>query len=401
MSGLVLNNVTKQFGTFTAVENVHLSVPHGTFVCLLGPSGCGKTTLLRMIAGLEDPTNGAILLDGADITRVPTHKRNLGMVFQSLALFPHLSVGENIAYPLRIRGAAREEQKKRVDELLTLIHLSGYGDRPVSKLSGGQRQRVAIARALALSPRLFLLDEPLSALDAKLREAMQVELRQLQQKLGITTIVVTHDQREAMTMADTVVVMNGGHIRQAASPIEIYRKPADTFVADFIGSTNLIETQADSSGAATIFGHRVQGLVLPAGAQKATISVRPEDVHLTAPGNGCDRWNSHLRPRPWRHHRNLCRSGRPADYRGIDPARAARGRCRTGRRHLAVSRRLRGAEAMKREPPQSIADYGPLFFPAGMLLHLFCRPFRHDDRRQLFPATGRRVLHTGIRLLQL
>jgi putative spermidine/putrescine transport system ATP-binding protein len=286
MSGLVLNNVTKQFGTFTAVENVHLSVPHGTFVCLLGPSGCGKTTLLRTIAGLEDPTNGAILLDGADITGVPTHKRNLGMVFQSLALFPHLSVGENIAYPLRIRGASREEQKKRVDELLALIHLPGYGDRPVSKLSGGQRQRVAIARALALSPRLFLLDEPLSALDAKLREAMQVELRQLQQKLGITTIVVTHDQREAMTMADTVVVMNGGHIRQAASPIEIYRKPADTFVADFIGSTNLIEIQADSSGAATIFGHRVQGLALPAGTQKATISVRPEDVHLTAPGNG-------------------------------------------------------------------------------------------------------------------
>jgi putative spermidine/putrescine transport system ATP-binding protein len=286
MSGLVLNNVTKQFGTFTAVENVHLSVPHGTFVCLLGPSGCGKTTLLRMIAGLEDPTNGAILLDGADITGVPTHKRNLGMVFQSLALFPHLSVGENIAYPLRIRGASREEQKKRVDELLALIHLPGYGDRPVSKLSGGQRQRVAIARALALSPRLFLLDEPLSALDAKLREAMQVELRQLQQKLGITTIVVTHDQREAMTMADTVVVMNGGHIRQAASPIEIYRKPADTFVADFIGSTNLIEIQADSSGAATIFGHRVQGLALPADTQKATISVRPEDVHLTAPGNG-------------------------------------------------------------------------------------------------------------------
>ncbi|MEK1889176.1 MAG: ABC transporter ATP-binding protein [Phyllobacterium sp.] len=286
MSGLVLNDVTKQFGTFAAVENVHLSVPHGTFVCLLGPSGCGKTTLLRMIAGLEDPTNGAILLDGADITRVPTHKRNLGMVFQSLALFPHLSVGENIAYPLRIRGKAREEQKKRVEELLALIHLPGYGDRPVSKLSGGQRQRVAIARALALSPRLFLLDEPLSALDAKLREAMQVELRQLQQKLGITTIVVTHDQREAMTMADTVVVMNGGHIRQVASPIEIYRRPADTFVADFIGSTNLIETAADSSGAATIFGHRVEGFVLPAGVTRATISVRPEDVHLTAPGNG-------------------------------------------------------------------------------------------------------------------
>ena len=225
MSGLAINSVTKEFGNFKAVDNVELDVPHGKFVCLLGPSGCGKTTLLRMIAGLEQPTTGAILLDGEDITRVPTHKRNLGMVFQSLALFPHLTVGENIAYALRIRGASKEEQKKRVDELLKLVHLPGFADRPVAKLSGGQRQRVAIARALALSPKLFLLDEPLSALDAKLREAMQVELRQLQQRLGITTIVVTHDQREAMTMADLVVVMDDGQIRQAASPIEIYRKP--------------------------------------------------------------------------------------------------------------------------------------------------------------------------------
>ncbi|MGO4840404.1 ABC transporter ATP-binding protein, partial [Rhizobiaceae sp. 2RAB30] len=156
-------------------------------------------TLLRMIAGLEEPTSGTVVLDGQDITPVPTHKRNLGMVFQSLALFPHLSVGDNISYPLRIRGASREEQGRRVEELLKMIHLAGFADRPVAKLSGGQRQRVAIARALAISPKLFLLDEPLSALDAKLRESMQVELRQLQQKLGITTIVVTHDQREAMT----------------------------------------------------------------------------------------------------------------------------------------------------------------------------------------------------------
>ena len=186
-------------------------MPHGTFVCLLGPSGCGKTTLLRMIAGLEEPTAGAHPASTARTSpRVPTHKRNLGMVFQSLALFPHLTVGDNIAYPLRIRGASKEEQTKRVDELLKLVHLPGFADRPVAKLSGGQRQRVAIARALALSPKLFLLDEPLSALDAKLREAMQVELRQLQQRLGITTIVVTHDQREAMTMADLVVVMGEG-----------------------------------------------------------------------------------------------------------------------------------------------------------------------------------------------
>ena len=286
MSGLTLENVTKEFGNFTAVKGVNLTVPHGTFVCLLGPSGCGKTTLMRMVAGLDLPTSGAIRLDGEDITHVPTHKRNLGMVFQSLALFPHLTVGENIAYSLRIRGAAREEQKKRVDELLGMIHLSGYADRPVTKLSGGQRQRVAIARALAISPKLFLLDEPLSALDAKLREAMQVELRQLQQRLGITTIVVTHDQREAMTMADTVVVMNGGEIRQAAPPVEIYRRPADTFVADFIGSTNLLEFESDSAGRATVLGAVVEGLTPPSGLKKGIISVRPEDVQLTAPGNG-------------------------------------------------------------------------------------------------------------------
>ncbi|CAM5565447.1 putrescine transport system ATP-binding protein [Aquamicrobium terrae] len=286
MPGLSINAVTKRFGDFSAVDDVSLSVPHGTFVCLLGPSGCGKTTLLRMIAGLEEPTSGTIALDGADITDVPTHKRNFGMVFQSLALFPHLSVGDNIAYALRIRGASKGEQKQRVEELLTLIHLTGFADRPVAKLSGGQRQRVAIARALALSPKLFLLDEPLSALDAKLREAMQVELRQLQQRLGITTIVVTHDQREAMTMADLVVVMGNGHILQAAPPTEIYRRPADAFVADFIGITNLLPAEADNAGRTTVLGHAVPGLKLPPGATKASLSVRPEDVRIVAPGTG-------------------------------------------------------------------------------------------------------------------
>lgn len=286
MSGLNLNHVTKQFGTFTAVNDVSLSVPDGTFVCLLGPSGCGKTTLMRMIAGLDLPTGGSLELGGADITAVPTHKRDLGMVFQSLALFPHLTVGENIAYSLRIRGIAKDAQKARVEELLAMIHLPGFADRSVNKLSGGQRQRVAIARALAISPKLFLLDEPLSALDAKLREAMQVELRQLQQRLGITTIVVTHDQREAMTMADTVVVMNKGEIRQAAPPVDIYRRPADSFVADFIGQTNLIPVEADSTGRALVLGRIVEGLALPAGALKGVLSVRPEDVQVTAPGNG-------------------------------------------------------------------------------------------------------------------
>ncbi len=286
MSGLNINHVTKQFGTFTAVNDISLSVPDGTFVCLLGPSGCGKTTLMRMIAGLDLPTGGKIELDGSDITLVPTHKRDLGMVFQSLALFPHLSVGENIAYSLRIRGVAKDVQKKRVEELLGMIHLPGFADRSVNKLSGGQRQRVAIARALAISPKLFLLDEPLSALDAKLREAMQVELRQLQQRLGITTIVVTHDQREAMTMADTVVVMNKGEIRQAAAPVDIYRRPADSFVADFIGQTNLIPVEADSAGRAMVLGQTVEGISLPSGTTKGMLSVRPEDVQVTAPGNG-------------------------------------------------------------------------------------------------------------------
>jgi putative spermidine/putrescine transport system ATP-binding protein len=266
------------------VDSVNLSVPHGQFVCLLGPSGCGKTTLLRMIAGLEEPTSGAVVLDGEDITGVPTHKRNLGMVFQSLALFPHLSVGDNISYALRIRGAPKGEQARRVEELLKMVHLPGFAERPVAKLSGGQRQRVAIARALALSPRLFLLDEPMSALDAKLRESMQVELRQLQQRLGITTFVVTHDQREAMTMADLVVVMGEGRIRQAAPPMEIYRKPADAFVADFIGSTNLLEVSADSAGRASVLGHVVPGLSMPSGVTQGWVSIRPEDVHLGPPG---------------------------------------------------------------------------------------------------------------------
>ena len=260
MSGLVLEGITKHFGSFTAVDDVSLAVPHGTFVCLLGPSGCGKTTLLRMIAGLENPSAGRILLDGADMTEVPTHKRDFGMVFQSLALFPHLNVADNVAYALRIRGVGAQERRRRIDELLSLVDLSGYAQRPVSKHTGRQRQRVAIFRALAVSPKLFLLDEPLSALDAKLREAMQVELRQLQQRLGITTIVVTHDQREAMTMADLVVVMGEGRIRQAAPPIEVYRRPADSFVADFIGSTNLLDVVRNGQGSAMGAGIALPGL---------------------------------------------------------------------------------------------------------------------------------------------
>ncbi|MCB1719832.1 MAG: ATP-binding cassette domain-containing protein, partial [Candidatus Competibacteraceae bacterium] len=197
------------------------------------------TTLLRLIAGLETPDQGQVLLDGKDLTATPAHQRNFGMVFQSLALFPHLNVADNIAYGLRLRGLDSARCRQRVEELLALVQLPGVAARAINQLSGGQRQRVAIARALALEPHVFLLDEPLSALDAKLRETMQVELRLLQQRLGITTIVVTHDQREAMTMADQVVVMSQGEVQQVGAPLDIYRNPQTTFVADFIGTSNL------------------------------------------------------------------------------------------------------------------------------------------------------------------
>ena len=287
MPALELDGLTRRYGDVLAVDEVSLTVPDGTFVCLLGPSGCGKTTLLRMIAGLEAPTAGRVRLGGEDLAEVPTHRRELGMVFQSLALFPHLDVGDNIAYALKVRGRPKAERRERVAELLELVRLPGIERRAVTELSGGQRQRVAIARALALSPKLFLLDEPLSALDAKLREAMQVELRELQQRLGITTVVVTHDQREAMTMADLVVVMGQGRIRQAAAPVDVYRRPADAFVADFIGQTNLLPL-ATEGGRTTLLGHDTTGLTLPGGGAEGdrgyVLSVRPEDVRLVEPG---------------------------------------------------------------------------------------------------------------------
>jgi len=288
MSGLKLEGVRRSYGPVVAVADVDLEFPTGKFVCLLGPSGCGKTTLLRLIAGLEEPTSGRILMDGKDLTHTPAHKREFGMVFQSLALFPHLTVGENIGYALRIRGADKASRRKRAEELLELVRLPGIADRHVSQLSGGQRQRVAIARALALDPKLFLLDEPLSALDAKLREAMQVELRMLQQRLGITTIVVTHDQREAMTMADTVVVMEQGYARQIGSPLEIYRSPASTFVADFIGITNLISGKASSAEEIAVAGNtvRVNASSPLAGGAEVTFSVRPEEVHVLPADQG-------------------------------------------------------------------------------------------------------------------
>ncbi|MGP1255459.1 MAG: ABC transporter ATP-binding protein [Kiloniellales bacterium] len=281
MSDLRLESIVKRFGAVTAVNHVDLTVPQGRFVCLLGPSGCGKTTLLRMIAGLEAPSDGRLILDGEDITALPAHRRGFGMVFQSLALFPHLTVAENVAYALSIRGADKAAQSARVMELLDLIQLPDIAERQVSQLSGGQRQRVAIARALAVDPRLFLLDEPLSALDAKLREALQVELRLLQRRLGVTTILVTHDQREAMTMADSIVVMDRGQVQQSGSPLEIYRNPANAFVADFIGTSNLLDGRARGAGRIELPG----GEVMVSGGPESgavTASIRPEDLRLRA-----------------------------------------------------------------------------------------------------------------------
>jgi putative spermidine/putrescine transport system ATP-binding protein len=289
MLGLDIQAVSKRFGAFVALDQVSLEVPLGKFLCFLGPSGCGKTTLLRLIAGLEQPSSGRILLNDKDITSMPAHRRRFGMVFQSLALFPHLSVEDNIAYSLRLRSKSPRERRERVEELLALIRLPGIGQRSVAQLSGGQRQRVAIARALAQEPAVFLLDEPLSALDAKLREEMQVELRLLQQQLKITTILVTHDQREAMTMADTIVVMAQGKVQQVGAPIEIYRNPANRFVAEFFGNSNLIAVEAAEDGAVRFGERRIPVAALPdnlAPGKSATLAIRPEDVRLTRPNGG-------------------------------------------------------------------------------------------------------------------
>ena len=273
MPGLEIRHIAKSYGDVEALKQIDLSIAAGEFICLLGESGCGKTTLLRLIAGLETPSAGELLLDSADLTTIPAHERNIGMVFQSLALFPHLNVAQNIAYGIRMRG---QTNPARVEDLLSMVGLTGLGNRRVSALSGGQRQRVAIARALAVEPRLFLMDEPFSALDAGLREHLQVEVKKLQQELGITTIFVTHDQREAMALADRIVVMNQGKIEQAASPAQLYSKPETTFVANFIGTNNVLDLSV-SRGKATLNGNAFGDTNLGDGTH--TVALRPE--HLT------------------------------------------------------------------------------------------------------------------------
>jgi spermidine/putrescine ABC transporter ATP-binding subunit len=275
-----LERIEKSFdGKTRVVDRVDLIVQPGEFFALLGPSGCGKTTTLRMIAGFETPDAGRILVGGEDVTDLPVHKRDMGMIFQSYALFPHRTVAENVAFGLRMRGLGKSEIKDRVTQALRQVALEGYEDRRPAQLSGGQQQRVALARAIVIRPRVLLCDEPLAALDRKLRQSMQVELKQLQQQLGVTLIFVTHDQEEAMTVSDRIAVMNAGRIEQIGSPDDIYNCPRTRFVADFIGEINLFEgTWQDGTFVSN-------GIVLPAQAEArsgaGTIAIRPERVRLT------------------------------------------------------------------------------------------------------------------------
>ena len=285
MTFLQLSGVQKQFpGGVMAVKDFDLSVEQGEFISFLGPSGCGKTTTLRMIAGFEQPTAGTITLNDVDLTRKPPNQRNVGMVFQAYALFPNMTVADNIAFGLKMRKRPSADITKRVGELLELIHLPDKGDRYPYQLSGGQQQRVALARALAFEPQVLLLDEPLSALDAKIRIALRHEIREIQRSLGITTVYVTHDQEEALELSDRIVVMSEGRMEQVGTPFEIYNFPATAFVASFVGTLNAVEaTIVDpAAGTLTLDGHpiRTTSSVKGAAGEGVMIALRPEMITL-------------------------------------------------------------------------------------------------------------------------
>ena len=270
-----------------ALDNVSVTIRKNEFFTLLGPSGCGKTTLLRLIAGFEHPTEGQITLNGQEISHLPPYRRPVNTVFQNYALFPHLSVADNIAFGLEMQGKPRDDVKRTVDEMLSLVKMEELKTRRTAEISGGQQQRVALARALAPHPEVLLLDEPLSALDLKLRKEMQIELKRLQNETGITFIFVTHDQEEALTMSDRVAVMNEGRILQVGSPREIYQHPAERFVANFIGESNFLSAELDPAGRVTVRGYEVSAVVpegVPPGP--ATVLVRPEHGRLSTDGIG-------------------------------------------------------------------------------------------------------------------
>ncbi|HCT77779.1 MAG TPA: spermidine/putrescine ABC transporter ATP-binding protein [Micromonosporaceae bacterium] len=283
---LHIEGVTKLFGDVTAVDDLSLTIPSGSFFALLGASGCGKTTTLRMVAGLEEPTAGRIMLGGNDVTRLRPYKRPVNTVFQSYALFPHMSVADNVAFGLRRKGVSRAAAKVKVDQMLGLVQLDGFGPRRPAQLSGGQQQRVALARALINQPEVLLLDEPLGALDLKLRRQMQVELKRIQTEVGVTFVHVTHDQEEAMTMADTVAVMNAGKLEQLGPPAQMYEYPATAFVANFLGQSNLIESTVTgmSGDHVTVEGYGNR-LAVPTARCRVTdgaalLGIRPEKLHL-------------------------------------------------------------------------------------------------------------------------
>ncbi len=294
---LTLENITKVFpprgnvGEVNAVKNVNLDIQKGELVTLLGPSGCGKTTTLRMIAGFEFPTEGTISLDGQEINTLPPHKREMSMVFQSYAIFPHLTVFENIAYGLKVQRIDKKSMTERLNRVMDLVHLEGYGDRAPGQLSGGQQQRVALARALVMEPKVLLMDEPLSNLDAKLREEMRTEIRRIQKELNITSVYVTHDQIEAMTLSDRIVVMNQGVIEQIGSPIEVYRFPNSRFVANFIGRANFIDGMVLDQQGSTLTVQALGEIVTLLKVQRefhkgeeVTLIVRPEMIEIKKTG---------------------------------------------------------------------------------------------------------------------
>ena len=291
-AAVVFDHVAKRFGEVKALDNVSLAIVRGEFMTLLGPSGCGKTTLLKLAAGFLAPDDGTIAIDGKCVNDVPTYKREIGMMFQNYALFPHMSVAENIADGLKTRHLPRHDIRKRVAEALMLVKLTGMDDRKPRQLSGGQQQRVALARALVINPTVLLLDEPFSALDKNLRASMQIELREIQRKLGLTTIFVTHDQSEALSMSDRVAVMSEGKLRQLGTPLEIYRSPSDRFVASFVGDTNCLRGKlvgATALEAVIALGDvqiRVSGHHLATASSSASIDlfVRPERLSIGDPG---------------------------------------------------------------------------------------------------------------------
>jgi putative spermidine/putrescine transport system ATP-binding protein len=284
MARLQLTGITKRYGEVRAADDLSLDVADGEFVVLLGPSGCGKTTTLRIIAGFVEPTSGSVRLDGRDVTALPPWKRNAGLVFQSYALFPHMTVAENVAFGLEMRKVAKAEMAPKIAEALRLVRLDHLSDRLPRQLSGGQQQRVALARALVFHPDVLLLDEPLSNLDARLRHDVRVEIRELQRKLGLTTVMVTHDQEEALIMADRLVVMGEGRIRQIGSQQDLYERPAEKFVADFVGRSTFIDGRMDGPGRFVSAG----GLVVACeadGTGNASLALRPERLALLNGGS--------------------------------------------------------------------------------------------------------------------